>query len=210
VIKYPGLSGKTTKTALHERYPVAVRAVFRRRMPLTRWDGLLWSIGEPQAWGQPASMLPVIVENDFILAAEPVYFRSNVELSGEGYYLTPAPDAGPKEPFVVVVEESGLELWLTPKDVERGALQPLLERVDRFCVETLHDWALLDGIAVRRPGWELTIGEPFPRWERIGLAVRTAAAWKDVDRDPEKLATAARFPAEHAAHVGARGVLATR
>jgi hypothetical protein len=195
---------------LHERFPVAVRAVFRRRMPLTRWDGLLWSIGEPQAWGQPASMLPVIVENDFILAAEPVYFRSNIELSGEGYYLTPAPEAGPKEPFVVVVEESGLELWLTAKDVAGGALQPLLDRVERFCVETLHDWALLNGVAVRRPAWEITIADPFPREHWIGLAVRTAAAWKDVDRDPEKLAAAARYPTELAQHVSARGVLATR
>ncbi len=199
---------KVTKSALHQRFPLCVRVVFRRRMPLTRFDGLLWSVGEPEPWGEPPSVLPLIVENDFILGAEPVYFRSNLELSGEGYLLSPAPEAGPREPFVVVVEESGLELWLSAKDVDKGGLRPLLERIERFTIESLHDWALVDGIALRRPGWEVTVAEPLPRWEWRDIALRVAAAWKDVDRDPEKLATAAKLPSEAAARMG--GMLGTR
>ncbi|HEV8323076.1 MAG TPA: hypothetical protein VG389_15790 [Myxococcota bacterium] len=201
---------KLTKSSLHERWPVCVRALHRRPMPLTHFDGLLWAMGEPQPWGEPPSLMPAIVVNDFILGPQPLHFRSNREASGEGYLLAPSADTGLKEPFGVVVEQTGLELWTAPKDLERGAVRALLERVERFHNDTLHDWALLRGVAVRRPAWEVTLGDQFPRKEWFDLAQRLAGAWKDIDRDPDKLGAAAKLPPEVATLVAARGVLEQR
>ena len=194
-----GAVAHLTKTDLYRQFAVCMKTVHRRKMPLTHFDGLIWNIGEPQAWGDPPTHLPIIIENDFLSGENPVRFPQNQEVSSEGYFIEPAAAWKLRDKVMIGVEEGGLEFWLSAADV--GVVAAIAAEVDRYYVNVLHDWALLDGVALRRPGWEVTLRTELGKERRDGLAGEIARNWQKIDGAGGELGGVVELTVEERAHV---------